>query len=57
MDICPNPKKSQSQFITNGKVVCTVTDGDGTFTVGKAYEFVDGQVLDNKSDKRPTGMK
>ena len=53
----PEPEKKPEPVYFSGKVVCTVTDGDGTFTVGKVYEFVDGQVLDNKSYKRPTGMK
>ena len=53
----PEPEKEPEPVYYSGKVVCAVTDGDGTFTVGKVYEFVDGQVLDNKSCKRPTGMK
>ena len=53
----PEPEKKPEPVYYSGKVVCTATDGDGTFTVGKVYEFVDGQVLDNKSYKRPTGMK
>ena len=53
----PEPEKEPEPVYYNGKVVCVKTDGDGTFTVGKVYEFVDGKVLDNKRDKRPTGMK
>ena len=53
----PEPEKEPEPVYFSGKVVCTATDGDGTFTVGKVYGFVDGQVLDNKSYKRPTGMK
>lgn len=51
------PQKEPEPVYYSGEVVCVKTDGDGTFTVGKVYEFVDGQVLDNESCKRPTGMK
>lgn len=39
----------------NGKVVCVKSDGD--FTVGKVYEFVDGQVKDDDGSNRPIGNK
>lgn len=39
----------------NGKVVC-VNEYIG-FTVGKIYEFVDGQCLDDQKTLRPTGSK
>ncbi len=39
----------------NGKVVCICARGDGGgFTVGKVYEFVDGQTKDDGGDARPT---
>lgn len=39
----------------NGKVVCVKSDRD--FTVGKVYEFIDGQVKDNDETMRPVGAK
>lgn len=39
----------------NGKVVCVKSDKD--FTVGKVYEFIDGQVKDNDETARPVGRK
>lgn len=36
----------------NGKVVC-VSSGDSWFTVGKMYEFVNGEVKDDEGCKRP----
>lgn len=39
----------------NGKVVC-IKEGRG-FTVGKIYEFVDGQCLDDQKTLRPTYFK
>lgn len=39
----------------NGKVVCVKSDRD--FTVGKVYEFIDGQVKDNDGTMRPVGAK
>ena len=39
----------------NGKVVCV--DKYIGFTVGKIYEFVDGQCLDDQKTLRPTGSK
>lgn len=36
----------------SGKVVC-VSSGDKCFTVGKMYEFVNGEVKDDEGDKRP----
>ena len=39
----------------NGKVVCVY--GELGFTVGKIYEFVNGQCLDDQKTLRPTGVK
>ena len=50
----PEPEKKPEPVYYSGKVVCTVTDGDGTFTVGKVYEFVDGKVIDNNGNRRPS---
>ena len=36
----------------SGKVVC-VSSGDECFTVGKMYEFVNGEVKDDEGDARP----
>lgn len=38
-----------------GKAVCIKSDKD--FTVGKVYEFVDGQTIDNAGSKRPRGYR
>ena len=46
-------KEEQKYF--NGKVVCV--DEYIGFTVGKIYEFVDGQCLDDQKTLRPTGSK
>lgn len=47
-------EKEEPKFF-NGKVVC-VSEYIG-FTVGKIYEFVDGQCLDDQKTLRPTGSK
>ena len=39
----------------NGKVVC-VAETMG-FTVGKIYEFIDGQCVDDQKTLRPVGLK
>ena len=36
----------------SGKVVC-VSSGDNCFTVGKMYEFVNGEIKDDEGDERP----
>jgi hypothetical protein len=40
----------------NGKVVCIRSERD-YFTVGKVYEFVDGQIEDNVGDWSPVGSR
>ena len=50
----PEPEKEPEPVYYSGKVVCVKTDGDGTFTVGKVYEFVDGQATDNEGTVRPS---
>jgi hypothetical protein len=40
----------------NGKAVCVKCEGSG-FTVGKVYEFIDGQTEDNDGIKRPIGRQ
>lgn len=39
----------------NGKVVCV--NKYGGFTIGKIYEFVDGQCLDDRKKVRPTFLR
>lgn len=39
----------------SGKAVCVKSNSD--FTVGKVYEFVNGQTTDNGGDKRPNGYR
>ena len=36
----------------SGKVVC-VSSGDSCFTVGKMYEFINGEIKDDDGDERP----
>jgi len=48
----PEPEKEPEPKFYNGKVVC-VSSGDECFTVGKMYEFVNGEVKDDEGDKRP----
>lgn len=40
----------------NGKVVC-VNEHHAGFTIGKIYEFIDGQCLDDQKTLRPTHFK
>lgn len=47
-------EKEKSKYF-NGKVVC-VAETMG-FTVGKIYEFVDGQCADDEKNLRPVGLK
>ena len=46
------PKKVEPTYL-NMKVVC-VSSSDRDFTVGKVYEFKNGQALDNTNVNRPT---
>ena len=46
----PEPEPKSKYY--SGKVVC-VSSGDECFTVGKAYEFVNGEVKDDEGDTRP----
>ena len=39
----------------NGKAVCINAHGGSDFTVGKTYEFKNGQTLDNSGDVHPNG--
>ena len=48
----PEPEKEPEPEYYNGKVVC-VSSGDACFTVGKMYEFVNGEVKDDEGDARP----
>ena len=48
-------EEKEEQKLFNGKVVC-VNEYIG-FTVGKIYEFVDGQCLDDQKTLRPTFSK
>ena len=48
----PEAEKEPKPEYYNGKVVC-VSSGDECFTVGKMYEFVNGQVKDGMGDERP----
>ena len=48
-------EKEESKYL-NGKVVC-VSEQYAGFTVGKIYEFVDGQCLDDQKTLRPTHFK
>lgn len=45
-------EKEEPKYL-NGKVVC-VSEQYAGFTVGKIYEFVDGQCLDDQKTLRPT---
>ena len=46
----PEPEPEPEYF--SGKVVC-VSSGDNCFTVGKMYEFVNGEIKDDEGDERP----
>ena len=46
----PEPEPDPEYF--SGEVVC-VSSGDECFTVGKMYEFVNGEVKDDEGDSRP----
>lgn len=48
----PEPEKEPEPKFYNGKVVC-VSSGDECFTVGKMYEFVNGEIKDDEGDARP----
>ena len=48
-------EKEEPKYFT-GKVVC-VSEQYAGFTVGKIYEFVDGQCLDDQKTLRPTCVK
>lgn len=47
-------KKEEPKYF-NGKAVCV--NADIGFTVGKIYEFVDGQCFDDQKTLRPTSSK
>jgi hypothetical protein len=48
----PEPEKEPEPEYFSGKVVC-VSSGDECFTVGKMYEFINGEVKDDDGDERP----
>ncbi|MGL5995972.1 MAG: hypothetical protein ACRC1I_05530, partial [Pseudomonas proteolytica] len=48
----PEPEKEPEPEYFSGKVVC-VSSGDEYFTVGKMYEFVNGEIKDDDGDERP----
>ena len=48
----PEPEKEPEPEYFSGKVVC-VSSGDECFTVGKMYEFINGEVKDDEGDARP----
>lgn len=45
------PEKAEPEYL-NMRVVCVESD-DGSFTVGKVYEFKDGLLEDNQGTTRP----
>ena len=49
-DAEPEPEAEPKYF--SGKVVC-VSSGDNCFSVGKMYEFVNGEIKDDDGDERP----
>lgn len=46
------PEKEKEPEYWSGKVVCVATE-DSWFTVGKMYEFVNGEIKDDEGDERP----
>ena len=48
----PEAEKEPEPEYFSGKVIC-VSSGDECFTVGKMYEFVNGEVKDDEGDARP----
>lgn len=52
------PAAEEKPEYYNGKVVCIRNNtNENDFTVGKLYEFIDGQTIDNEGDKRPYDEK
>ena len=48
----PEAEKEPEPEYFSGKVIC-VSSGDECFTVGKMYEFINGEVKDDEGDTRP----